>query len=141
MQPTEVQVIPTPQLTAGLTVLLGTHGPFTTMTLGLYANPVTLQRSTRYADLTVATFVGYAPVAAIVFSGSFVDVDGSALALGADNVFICTASTTPNTIYGYMLTDAGLTNLLIAYSFNNPIPVAVAGNAVAVAPFVRYSGT
>lgn len=141
MEPSEVQVVPTTQLLAGLTALLGTHGPFTTMTLRLYANPITLQRSTLLADLTEATFVGYAAAAGVTFSASYVDVDGSALALGADNVFICTSATTPNTIYGYYFTDAGNTNLLIAYSFANPVPISAVGNAVAIAPFVRYSGT
>jgi len=141
MEPTEVQVIPSPQLLAGLTALLGTHGPFTTMTLGLYQNQVTLGRNSVLADLTPASFVGYAAVAGIAFSAAYLDVDGSALAIGASTLFLCTASTTPNTIFGYYFTDAGVTNLLIAYAFQSAIGIGEAGQAVAVVSFVRYSGT
>lgn len=140
MEPTEVQVVPTPMLLTGLTALLGSTGPFHLPTLSLYQNNATLTRATTLADLTIATFTGYAPVAGLAFSSPYIDVDGSALALGADNVFVATGSAIANVIYGYMLTDAGVANLQAAYALANPVGIGSAGQAVAVAPFLRYSG-
>ena len=141
MQPTETQVVPTPQLLLGLTALLGVHGPFTVPTLSLYQNVVAITRQSTLADLTIATFTGYASVVGLTFSASYIDVDGSALALGSDNVFVATGSAIGNVIYGYYLTDAAVANLLIAYALQTPVGIASAGQAIAVAPFVRYSGT
>jgi hypothetical protein len=140
MEPTESQMIPTPQLLAGLTALLGIHGPFTVMTLGLYANQVNLTRQTILSDLTAASFTGYAAVAGITWSASYIDVDGSALALAESEVFIATGSTIANTIYGYYFTDAAVTNLLIAYALAVPVGIGLTGQAIAVVPFLRYSG-
>ena len=56
-------------------------------------------------------------------------------------MFVATGSAIGNVIYGYYLTDAAVANLLIAYALQTPVGIASAGQAIAVAPFVRYSGT
>jgi len=139
--PTETQVIPTPVLLTGLTDLLGTHGPFNAMTLHLYQNNIVLGRSTVLSNLTEANFTGYAAVASYTWSTPYVDVDGSALAIGADEAFIATAATPSNQVYGYYFTDSGATMLLAAYAFAAPVAIAGIGQAVTVVPFMRYSGT
>jgi hypothetical protein len=140
MQPTEVQVVPSPQCLAGLVQLLAVGGPFHLLTLGLYINPVLPTRSSLLADFTPATYTGSAPIAAEVFSSPFYDVDGSALSLGADASFVCTGGTPNETVYGYILTDAAVVNLIVAYAFQTPVGIARIGDACPVAPFLRYSG-
>lgn len=140
-QPTEVQVVPSAICLAGLTNLMATGGPFDTLTLGLFKNNIFLSRATTYANLTPADFAGYAVAAGITFSAAFLDVDGSALAIGADMAFIATGPSPANTIYGYFLANAGLTSLKAAYSFSTPVGINATGQAVVVVPYLRYSGT
>lgn len=139
-EPTEVQNVPSAQLLLGLTALMAAAAPFHLMDLHLYANPVALGPNTAIGDFVEATFVGYAKIVAETFTTPYLDVDNTALALGADQAFICTAGTTPNTIYGYYFTDS--TDLLYrcAYQFATPVGISAAGQAVTVVPFLRYSG-
>lgn len=139
--PSEVQVVPSPQLLAGLTQLLAVGGPFHTPTLQLFQSNTTPLRESVYADFTIADFTGYADVVGVTFSAPYYDVDGSAIVLGADAPFIATGSAVTNQIYGFLFANAGLTDLLIAYKFAAPVGVAAAGQACPVVPFIRYSGT
>lgn len=141
--PTEVQRLPSSALLAGLTSLLAVGGIFHTLTLSLFQNNATFNRNGTIADYDVADFAGYADVAAITFTGPFLDADGTALALGADNAFIAdsTPPLNPQTIFGYTLTTALRAALIGAFFFDDPVPIAFPGNAVVVVPYLRYSGT
>ena len=143
LAPTEVQVIPSAMLMSGLTQLLAVGGPFHTPTLQLYQNNVTITRLSVYADFTIANFSGYADIAAVTFEGPYLDVDGTALMLGSDNLFLATTASpfVSNLIFGYLLANAGLTALMIAYAFpGGSVGIAKPGDACPVAPFIRYSG-
>lgn len=143
VEPTEVQVIPSPQLLAGLTQLLAVGGPFHLLTLTLFQAGLVVTPATLYADLPIADFSGFAPVASIVFEGPYYDVDNTALVIGAATAFIATAASpfVSNSIGGYALVNAGLTAIAAGYNFQTPVGVNVPGDAVAVVPFLRYSGT
>lgn len=143
LEPTEVQVVPTPQLLAGLTQLLAVGGPFHLPTLTLFQQGVAVTPATLYADLTIANFSGFAPVAALTFEGPYYDVDNTALVIGASTAFIATTGSpfVPNTIGGYVLANAGLTAIQVGYNFATPVGVNAPGDAVPVVPFIRYSGT
>lgn len=140
-EPSENQVVPSANLLAGLTQLMATGGPFNALTLALYQNNLTPTPGNVLADFTIADYDGYANVAGVTFSSPYYDTDGTALAIGADAPFICTGSTTPNTIYGYLYVDAGVTTLKAAFQFANSVGIAKAGQACPVVPFLRYSGT
>lgn len=141
MEPNESQVIPSMQRLAALTALIATSAPFAAPTVGLYANSVPLNPSTTLAGLNPATFVGYAATVGMVWGTPYIDSDGSALVFGTVITQVCTAPTTPNTIYGFYLTDSGVTLLKAAYAFLTPVGIVAADQAVTFLPALRYSGT
>jgi hypothetical protein len=139
--PQENQVVPSTQLLGALTQLLAVGGPFHLPTLQAFQSNTTPTIHSVYSDFTIANFTGYADVAGLTFSAPYFDVDGTAVALGADTVWIATGAVPANTIYGYLLANAGLTQLIAAYRFPQSVGIAAVGQAVACVPFVRYSGT
>lgn len=141
LSPTETQVVPKTENLAALTQLVAAGGPLNANKLHLYKNNITPSRNTVLADLIEADFDGYAAIAALVWSAPFLDVDGTALVMGADAAFIATGGTTPNTVFGWYLTNAGSTVLIGVFAFNTPVGIAGAGQACPVVPFFRYSGT
>jgi|HubBroStandDraft_4_1064222.scaffolds.fasta_scaffold38059_1 hypothetical protein len=140
MEPNEVQVIPALQRLAVLEAIIAALAPFAAPTVILYQNAVSLAPTTALADLTPATFVGYAATVGMVWGTPYIDSDGSALVFGALITQICTSAATPNTIYGYALTNVGVTLLLAAYQFATPQGIAVVDAAVSFLPALRYSG-
>jgi hypothetical protein len=141
MEPNETQVIPAAVRLAVLNLVIGTTGPLHLPTLILYQNAVALGPLTALADLTVATFDGYAPVVGATWDTPYVDTDGSALVFGDSQTIVATGSMTPNTIYGYAAVNVGVTALEAAWAFSSPIGVSKAGDGVAFLPAFRYSGT
>ena len=139
MEPNEVQVVPALQRLAVLTAVIGVAGAFNAPTVMLYQNAVVLSPRTAIADLTVATFVGYANVVGMAWSSPYIDVDGSALVFGTNQTIVCTSAATPNTIYGYALTAVALASLWAAFSFAAPIGIANVDDAVSSSG-PRYSG-
>jgi len=139
-EPTEVQTVPGAVRLLALNALLAVTGPFNAMKLVLYKTPVTPGPATAFADLTLADFTGYAAVAGQVFSAAYYDVDFTALSLGEDALFLCSGSAISNTIYGYALLDTAGAVLLAIFPFDQPVAVNMAGEAVTVVPFLRYSG-
>lgn len=141
LEPTEVQTLPSAQLLAGLSVLIGVGGPFHGAIVSLYKNPVTVTPGSVLADFDVADFDGYADGSALTYTGPYFDSDGTALVMGTNQLFLATGGLTPNTIFGYILATAARAALIAAFPFATPVGVAKAGDAVPVVPFVRYSGT
>jgi hypothetical protein len=73
-------------------------------------------------DFTEATYDGYAATSISFPTGPFRRPDGSfAVAGGAGGTM--TGSTTPNTIFGYYLTDFTGTQLIASRRFATPIPM------------------
>jgi hypothetical protein len=140
MEPTEQQVIPSAQRLAVLTELISSTNAFASPTAILYQNNVALSARTVPADLTVATYVGYANVVAPAWETPYIDTDGSALVFSTNQTIVCTSNATPNTIYGWALLKSDLSKLWAAGAFSTPIGIANPGDAVTFLPALRYSG-
>lgn len=139
--PVSNQVVSRAQNLAQLTTMVTTGGDFFEPTLRLYANPLTPSRETTLADITTATFSGYAPKTTMGWLSPYTDVDGSAICYGESHSFVANAATVGNTIYGCYLTDAAGTGLLAIWAFADPVGIAAAGDGVTVDVPLRYSGT
>lgn len=125
---------------AALTALAGTGGPLHGTQLILFQNNLTLTKTTTLADLTAATFVGYAAVAGITFGTPYIDQFG-VVRIDAPSVdFIMTSNSTPNTIYGWALLDTAGTDLEVAAMLASPIPLTIAGQGLNVQPTFAYGG-
>lgn len=95
---------------SGLIVNTGKVGELTRLlnggsfgfSLGLYKNDLTPTTTTVFADVTAATFTGYAAIA--LTDGSWAIVSGApAVATYAEQTFTCSAAGTAETIYGYYI--------------------------------------
>jgi hypothetical protein len=120
-----------------------TTGRFNACKVGLYINPIPLSVNTALADLTEATFHGYAQSAAVVWGTPFLDSAGNPTIVGANCQF---TATTPfsdaNTIQGYFVVDSAGTTLLWAEALPTPIAITAVGDAVVIVPaFVGISQT
>lgn len=142
LSPTEVQTVSSPIRLVALGQLLDTGGPFDTSTLFLVSAAFIPSPDLVYADLTKPTASGFAPVAAITFSDPYYDVDGTAVALSADHVFVADdADDLPITIYGYGLANGALDTLRAVWALADPVGIARVGDGFACAVFLKYSGT
>jgi|SRR5579859_1115366 len=82
-----------------------------------------------------ATFDGYAVAPADIQWGAVgVDNNGAPQVFGDLKVFTMSGSTTPNTIYGYYVTDEGGDMLYWAELFANPVNMATVGDQIALVP-------
>jgi len=82
-----------------------------------------------------ATYDGYG-AEEITWSGSFVNDLGKGQKNGGSITFLCTGSGTPNTIYGFFLTDTPNSLVGMACRFETPIEVTAAGIVVTIQPVV-----
>ena len=90
-------LIPNEGETAILTRILATN-----LSLGLFKNNLTPTDATVFADVTAATFTGYAAVT--LTGGSWSVAAGApAIATYAVQTFTCSAAGTAETIYGYYI--------------------------------------
>lgn len=137
---TETQVIPTAQRLAILTALVDTGGPFDAPSIAMFQNNINLTPSVLVADLTIATFAGYATTVGMTWGTPYLDVDLSAIVFGEAITQIATSSATPNNIYGYYAGPAGLATLMAAWRFSSFAVLAAAGQGVTFTPALRYSG-
>lgn len=91
--------------------------------VGLIAAPFTVGPGLLLADLTEATFTGYAQVTVAAWSAPAIGPDGTPSVDGGDVVFTPSDAVTPNLIYGWFLVDSGGSNLLYAYQDDVPVPL------------------
>jgi hypothetical protein len=119
----------------------GAAGPLHGATIDLFQTPQSLTDTTTYATLTgaIATYDGYS-------SGQPYTVTWSAVSEGEDGViemlgtaveFRPSGSTTPNSIYGFYLNNAGATDWLLAGEVDNA-PVNMASDLDHLTITVRY---
>lgn len=134
------QLMPQAIARAILDAMTGEDGAFDTSTLRLYNVNVTLTPTTPLAALTPPTFTGYAPAAAIVFAPAINGPSGSAVTLAPSHLFACTGGTPSDTIYGWLLTNAGNTELRLAVPLVTPVQIAVPGDGVDIQPEIVFSG-
>lgn len=119
---------------AAMQLLADAGGPYEDFVLGLYQNELVPSRFTTFADLTVATFTGYAPVTAVNFASAYIGSNGQVHLTGPGTLFEMTVATVLNTIYGYYIAATGGTVLLAAYALPTPVPISVAGAGVFIVP-------
>lgn len=124
------------------TVTAGDYsGPLVGCKMMLFTNPITPQKTTVFADLTEATFSGYAQVA-LTYGGSLVDGNGTQELTSNLAAFRATGTPTSETLYGYGITDGGGTPVLLgAETFPSPIVVGTAGNGVSIVSLIAYEGS
>lgn len=115
-------------------------GPLVGCKMGLFTNALTPGKGTVYADLTPATFTGYALVA-LTYSAELTDGAGTQQLMSNLCNFRATGTPTSEVLYGYFITDGGGTPVLYGCeTFPSPIVVTVAGNGVSVVSPIAYSG-
>lgn len=89
-----------------LVELLQEHKAFlNTCTLRLYQNDYDPIPTSTVANFTQANFTGYAAIAVNTWGDAFLNGDGYAQIEEVARTFTCTGALTPNTIYGYYITD------------------------------------
>jgi len=130
----ETPVWALPQLKAALTDLA--TNLFDDCRVILFTNDIALDQNTVLADLTLATFDGYAQSSILTFSDPVNAEDSGAEIVPGHALFICTGDTTPNTIRGYALLNGTppATKLVYAVKYDTPKEVAVEGDFVRVEP-------
>lgn len=98
----------------------------------LFTNTVQFTPETELADLTLATFVGYAPDALGALLGP-VQLPNGARGLHAEVDFIAGAVVAPGeTIWGYAITNGAGTILYGGESFADGIPIANPGDFISL---------
>ncbi len=89
-------------------------------------------RNTVFADVTVATFTGYAQVDIATWTGP-VNLSATDKALHAEANFIATATPAPaETIYGYILTDLAKVETKLIERFLDPVLITLDGDGLSL---------
>jgi hypothetical protein len=111
-------------------------GPLVGLKVALVAADFTPSAVLAWADLTEATFSGYAESAALTWGAAVLQPDGTWTTTAAEVRFTMTATTVTNTIYGLAVfqTVSSVKTLAWTEKFASPIPIANIGNAVILAP-------
>lgn len=112
-------------------------GPLYLAEYRLYQNDFTPVGTMVIGDFTVATFDGFAAKAA-AWNPSLVNVNGFAVTYADSMLWVPTGTTTPNTIFGYYVTDTGGTNLLYARRFDTPIALTGPTTGFAMIPSFSF---
>lgn len=98
------------------------------------AGPTPITPNSVAGDFTECTFDGYAAVTYASAAGvNLPSGDGWGQMKGG--TFVCTGSTTPENVAGYLLVDGGGALVLAEY-FDAPIPITVLGDFIDLALFV-----
>lgn len=107
-------------------------------TLSLFQNNITPSPMVALTDFTEASFTGYARKTGITSFVTFNDAPtGNQIVTGTVlQLFAATAGVTPQTTFGWYLTNAALTGLLCWGKFDTPYPFLAAGDKLEVVPAV-----
>lgn len=107
-----------------VTAALGRFDPAAVF-VGLYQGIAAgISRERLLADLTEATYTGYARQAVGAWSGAYVSPSGLILVDGPALFFSPADAVTPNTILGWFMADALVAgNLLAIEQLDNPVPL------------------
>lgn len=139
-QPTEPQIVPSAACIAALTELIDTGNALDAVKIMLWKNNVVPTINTVLADLVVADFAGYANFGPVVWGTVYLDTDKSAMVTGGSHEFVASGPTPENVIYGWAIVNTGVTLLLKAARFDNPVAIFGTGAACVVVPWYRYAG-
>ena len=105
----------------------------------LFTNTITLTPDTAYADLTEATFNGYARSSVIVWLDPYVDQDGVVIVVGDRKAFVAGAAPVGGqTVQGYAViepaTSPAVPTLLFAENFDTPFQIVNPGDVIPLVP-------
>lgn len=115
--------------------------PWTAMKLHLCKLDISPTKATLLADLVAqeADFVGYS-AQTLTFSAGHVDDVGNVVALAMAN-FLCTANTTPNTLYTFYVTNTAGSVLMFSGRLDDaPLPIVNAGDGLALVVAAQLGG-
>jgi len=117
-----------------LDALTATGAPFDALTLRLFVNPLNWSNTTALTDLTEASFVGYTASAGQVFGPAYIAPDGQAHITAPSVQFNAGVITTPQTVYGYYLTNVGGTVLVAGGTLPTPVPITRQYDGLTIEP-------
>jgi len=103
----------------------------------LFQNNVTPGPDTVLADLTVATFDGYADSPAVVWGGGDTDVEDRAVLIAPSITFSPTGAVIGNTIHWWAFFSLAPDTLVCAERLPNPVVLAGPGDALVIVPMFR----
>jgi hypothetical protein len=103
------------------------------LTLHLYQNNKVPAVGDTLSAYTECTFDGYAAQAVATWGAPTLDANNNDQYSATDVTFNMTGSVTPNTVYGYYLTD-GSGNLVLAENNGAPFSMAASGYQYIVSP-------
>lgn len=126
------------QRLASLTQLVASGGPLNGTKTMLFQNNVTPTKTTVLADLTIPTYTGYVAQTTGTFGAPYVGTDGLERITAPGLQFQPSDDATPNTIYGYAITNTAGTVLIAAKKFDTPVSMADATSAVVFQPEYVY---
>lgn len=127
-----------PQRLASLTQLIASGGPLNGTKVMLFKNNATITKTILLADLTPADYTGYAAQTTGTFGAPYVGTDGLEKVAAPGLQFQPDDGVTPNTIYGYGITNTAGTALIAAKKFDAPIVLTDENNAVVFQPEYAY---
>lgn len=104
--------------------------------LKLFKNNFTPNYDNLLADFTEATFPGYAAISAATTPASGIDSLTGNLVVSWNNGSAFTAGTivTPETVYGWYITNTAETTCLVAARFDTPIVIDQTGDIISLDP-------
>jgi hypothetical protein len=131
-------VVPQAEL-ADLLALLLPQYPITSK-VHLYQNNLAPGPQNVVGDFTEATYDGYVALALTAWGTPFIGPDGNGQVTAPGILFVDTGFATPNTIYGYYLTNAAGTVLLLSGKFDAPILMNNTGIGFVFVPTLELGG-
>lgn len=112
------------------------EGPFKNCKVALLTAPNSFTPETTVSQLTFADFAGYSEKTNVNFNGPYYDPSGRTTLSAPSQTWICTATSTPNVIVGFViLSESG--NVL-ALSQVEETPILKAGDGITVQPSLSW---
>jgi hypothetical protein len=135
------QINPQAELLAEVAALIASAAPLYEPTLHLVQQNIAVTPTTPLSVLTAAeaSFPGYAAVTAIAWGAPGNSPTGGAEVFAPSHTFTQGASPIPQTIFGWYITDSGVTVLLRYVALANPVPVVLTGDQVTIQPALQFN--
>lgn len=113
-------------------------GPYQGAELKMFTNDLALTAEMVLADLTEATFDGYAAAALAEWGQAYISEVGTPVIKNGSKQFNHAGTGAAETMYGWYIESAGGV-ILEVKRFTNPVPLATADDSVVVVPDVEIA--